>query len=99
MCSGNGAPGISTTFSGKRGMSDKRALLPLFDRILSHLARALLSTWRRVLPLVGGSGQLVGERTEFGGGRWRRTRHRGGDGTPARLGTDRAPTYLPRRSE
>src|SRR5215210_8630408 len=49
MCSGNGAPGISTTFSGKRGMSDKRALLPLFDRILSHLACALLSARRRLL--------------------------------------------------
>src|SRR5918994_59898 len=36
MCSGNGAPGISTTFSGKRGMSDTRMLLPLFDHILSY---------------------------------------------------------------
>jgi hypothetical protein len=31
MCSGKGAPGISTTLSGKRGISDKRALLWLFD--------------------------------------------------------------------
>src|ERR687885_2288901 len=30
MCSGNGAPGNSTTFSGKRGMSDNRTLLPCF---------------------------------------------------------------------
>src|SRR5919199_5343299 len=27
MCSGSGAPGINTTFSGKRGMSDTRTLL------------------------------------------------------------------------
>src|SRR5918997_1230080 len=27
MCSGNGAPGMSTTFSGKRGMSDTSSLL------------------------------------------------------------------------
>src|SRR5215212_2945871 len=69
MCSGKGAPGISTTFSGKRGMSDKLALLPLFDRILSQLAPALLSAWRR-LPLAGGWGKLVGKKTEFGGERW-----------------------------
>jgi hypothetical protein len=70
MCSGKGAPGINTTFSGKRGMSDKRVLLLLFDRILSHLACGLLSAARRqVLPLVGGWGKLVGEKTEFGGGR------------------------------
>ncbi|HEX5974310.1 MAG TPA: SDR family NAD(P)-dependent oxidoreductase, partial [Rubrobacteraceae bacterium] len=36
MCKGSGAPGISTTFSGKRGMSDTRMLLPLFAYILSY---------------------------------------------------------------
>src|SRR5829696_5516460 len=71
MCSGKGAPGISTTFSGNRGMSDKLALLLLFGRILSHLAPALLGTpRRRLLPLVGGWGKLVGEQAEVGGGRW-----------------------------
>src|SRR5215213_11205818 len=60
MCNGNGAPGISTTFSGKRGMSDKSVLLPLFDRILSHLAPALLDTpLRRLMPPVGGWGELA----------------------------------------
>ena len=48
-------------------MSDKRVLLLLFDRILSHLAYGLLSAaQRQALPLVGGWGKLVGEKTEFG---------------------------------
>src|SRR5215210_6432380 len=71
MCSGRGAPGISTTFSGKRGMSDKRALLPLFVGILSHLAWALLGASRlRLLPLICGWGKLGEEETELRGGRW-----------------------------
>src|ERR687894_1027564 len=32
MCSGSGAPGISTTFRGKSGMSDKAGLLTLARR-------------------------------------------------------------------
>src|SRR4028119_677603 len=36
MCSGSGAPGISTTFRGKSGMSDTVALLTLAARILYH---------------------------------------------------------------
>jgi hypothetical protein len=40
-------------------MSDKRALLWLFDGILSHLAPALLDIpRRRPLPLVAGWGKL-----------------------------------------
>src|SRR5215218_6760442 len=67
MCSGNGAPGISTTLSGKRGMSDKRALLWLFARILSHLGPSSLDTPRqRPLPPVGVWGKLVGEKIGLG---------------------------------
>src|SRR5919108_6657179 len=66
MCSGNGAPGISTTLSGKRGISDKRALLWLFDRILSHLAPASLDTQRQLpVPLLSVWGKLVGEKIRF----------------------------------
>src|ERR687897_2174097 len=37
MCRGNGAPGMSTTFSGKRGMSDTRSLLsPLPFYLTAH---------------------------------------------------------------
>jgi NAD(P)-dependent dehydrogenase (short-subunit alcohol dehydrogenase family) len=41
-------------------MSDKSALLPLFDQILSHLAPALLGNPRRLLPLACGWGKLPG---------------------------------------
>jgi hypothetical protein len=40
--------------SGNKGISDKRALLLLFERILSYLATAPLDTPRqRPLPPVG----------------------------------------------
>ena len=48
-------------------MSDTRALLLLFDAILSHLARALPGTPWRPLPLIGMWGKLEGDEHDVPG--------------------------------
>src|SRR5918997_6227264 len=72
MCSGNGAPGNSTTFSGKRGMSDNRLLLPFSATfyLTAHRISAPGMMWcvdERVhagrVALVTGGGRGIGAAT------------------------------------
>src|ERR687895_610759 len=68
MCSGNGAPGISTTFSGKRGMSDTRSLLsppPFYLTVRSTGYHGCVeeSTHTGRVALVTGGGRGIGAAT------------------------------------
>src|SRR3712207_454939 len=73
MCSGNGAPGISTTLSGNRGMSDTRTLLkpicPEFYLTTRRLSAPVImggvdhSVHAGRVALVTGGGRGIGAAT------------------------------------